>query len=386
MASAVSSRVPTVAPAELSTLRDAVVLDLRSPAEFAQDHLPGAHNVPLFDDTERAIVGTLYSKTSPDAAWAEGRRIAQRRIGELVERVANLVGWGAPDTDLSARAAEWTDGGIEALDRALIAEACETPPERAVVLHCWRGGLRSRSVTSFLRSLGLERAVALDGGYKAYREWVRAGLDAWRAPPAFVLRGLTGVGKTLVLREIERLRPGSTLDLEDLAGHRGSILGRVGLEPRPQKWFETCLWQRLREGFPDRCVVEGESRKVGDAILPRPVWEAVDGGVALELVATPDQRANVLLADYLMKPESRAQIAAQLPFLERRLGPVKYAGELTRLLEGGRERELVLLLLELYYDPLYRSSERGRTYRARFDASNPRAAAAAILDWLDREA
>jgi tRNA 2-selenouridine synthase len=247
-------------------------------------------------------------------------------------------------------------------------------------------------VTSFVRALGLERAVALDGGYKAYRNWVRAELDAWRAPPMYVLRGLTGVGKTLVLRELERLRPNSTLDLEALAGHRGSVLGGVGLEPCTQKTFDTRILARISRGFSrasergERCVVEGEGRKVGDALLPPRVWSALDAGTNLELTASIERRAEVLLGDYLVRESDREAIAAELPFLEQRLGPVKYAGVLSGLFASGRDRELVELLLERYYDPLYRSSEKGREYAACFDASEPARAAAEIADWIHARA
>ena len=251
------------------------------------------------------------------------------------------------------------------------------------VLHCWRGGLRSRSVIALLRGLGLERAVGLAGGYKAWRARVRAGLDAWSPPPTFVLRGDTGVGKTLVLRDIEAQHPGATLDLEALAGHRSSILGAVGLAPCSQKAFETRLCMRLCAGFPQGfAVVEGESRKIGDAIQPPRLWAALEGGVSLRLVAPPERRAQVLVEDYLARDEHRAELRARLPFLEERLGRTKYKGVLTALLDARRDVELALLLLERYYDPLYAHSEAGRTYAATFDARDPSRCAAAVARWI----
>lgn len=375
--------VPTVEPRAALAAAGAVVIDLRSPGEFAEDHLPGAHNVPLFDDAQRAIVGTLYARESPDAALAEARRLVRSHIEGLVADVARIARWSPPAVDLAAQLDRWTEGGIRALESSLPAAALAELPERPVVLHCWRGGLRSRSVTSFVRALGLERAVALEGGYRGYREWVRRGIEAWSPPRSFVLRGWTGVGKSLVLREIERLRPGWTLDLEELAGHRGSILGMVGLDPCSQKTFETRLFARLARGFSGPCVVEGESRKVGNTVLPEPVWRAIDAGTALELVAERERRVEVLTTDYLARPANRAEIAAQLPFLEQRLGSTKFAGVLTGMLARGEDRALVELLLERYYDPLYRSSEKGRTYEQRFDATDPRQAAECIVGWIE---
>jgi tRNA 2-selenouridine synthase SelU len=207
-----ASGVPAVEAAELLGATRALVIDLRSPSEFAEDHVPGAFNVPLFDDAQRAIVGTLYRVQSPERAFAEGREIVAARIAELCARVAQLAGEPLAPADLAARVRTATSGGIEALERAVAPVATRALPERPVVLHCWRGGLRSRSVVWLLRRLGFERAVALRGGYRAWRGVVVHGIESWVAPRACVLRGLTGVGKTLVLRELERIRPGWTVD------------------------------------------------------------------------------------------------------------------------------------------------------------------------------
>jgi tRNA 2-selenouridine synthase len=272
---------------------------------------------------------------------------------------------------------------MERMERALEPVPAAVTPD-SVVAYCWRGGLRSRAVIAFLRGLGYGGVLGIDGGYRAYRRCVRARIGAWRAPPSFVLRGLTGVGKTLVLRALAARRPEWVLDLEALAGHRSSILGAVGLEPASQKLFESRLGARIARGFGAACVVEGESRKVGDLVLPEPVWHAIDGGVALELVAEPARRVRVLLDDYLASPASRAELAGRLPFIEARLGP-RWSGALVAMLAEGREAELVEVLLARYYDPLYRHSERGRSYAARFDARDPGAAAAEIEGWIERQ-
>ena len=357
------------------------LLDLRSPAEFAADHLPGAVNVPLFDDLERALIGTLYARSSPEAAFEEGRRVTLARITGFTREIAERCGWQMPEVDLAERVEALTRLGLHGLEREL-EPATELPRSDSTVAYCWRGGLRSRAVVAFLRGLGRGEVLGIDGGYRSFRRCVHARVEAWRAPPSFVLRGLTGVGKTLVLRALERRRPGWVLDLEALAGHRSSILGMVGLEPASQKLFESRLERRLARGFEGACVVEGESRKVGDVILPGGVWAAVDGGVALELTATPARRVRVLLEDYLAEEANREALARQLPFLEERLGK-RFHGELVGRLAGGREAELVELLLERYYDPLYRHSEGGRSYAARFDSTDPEAAAAEIERWIE---
>jgi tRNA 2-selenouridine synthase len=239
--------------------------------------------------------------------------------------------------------------------------------------------LRSRSVLHFVRELGCERATLLDGGYRAYRAEVARQLAAYEPPRAFALRGLTGVGKTLVLRAVARLRPDVVVDLEGLAGHRSSLLGMVGLEPCSQKAFETRVAARLRQPIGPFLVLEGESRKVGDAIVPPKLWSALENATNFELTAPVERRVAVLAQDYLASPRALDELRRQLPLVEARM-PRKHVGPgLVPLLEAGRVDELVRLLLEHYYDPLYRHSEKGKTYAACIDASDPESAAREVL-------
>jgi tRNA 2-selenouridine synthase len=360
-----------------------LLVDLRSEAEFAQDHLPGAISVPLFDDVERALVGTLYRRSSPEAAFDAGRRVARAKIASMVDAIASAARWSPPGGNIANRVDEMAARGIEAMQLELELRRADRVPGDAVVLYCWRGGLRSRSVAALLGKLGLERVAIIEGGYKACRALVVSAISAWTPPPGIVLRGLTGVGKTLVLGEIERLRPRWTIDLEGLARHRSSILGGVGLAPVSQKAFETALLARIRCGFHDVLVVEGESRKVGDVILPPPMWRAIQSGTNVELVAAPERRIEVLVEDYLAHPGSRDELREQLGFIEQRLGEREWDGELVKLLDGGRERVLGAILLERYYDPRYRHSEQGRRYAARFDSTDPGRCAAEIVAWME---
>jgi len=365
------------------TRRDAKIVDLRTPAEFSDDHLPGAYNVPLFSNEERALIGTLYKCSSPDDAFAEGRRIVHGRIAELVSDIAAFAHRDFSAQGFPELVDRITERGIEGLSRELQPLQVDRLPQGALVVHCWRGGLRSASVAAFLCALGWEDVHILYGGYKNYRTEVVRGLSEWDAPPAFVLRGLTGTGKTLVLRELERIRPGLTLDLEGAAGHRSSILGMVGLEPVTQKRFESVLADRLRAGFPGRVVFEGESRKVGDAVIPAGLWSVLDEGVNLEITASIPRRVQVLCEDYLSTDSSREQLVKQLPYIEKRLGKHKYDGVLVGLLTSDREEELVELLLEKYYDPLYLHSEKERKYVASFDSGDVGACAAELADWIE---
>jgi tRNA 2-selenouridine synthase len=385
MPEALQERLPSLSAERLLALSDRTCVDLRSPSEFTEDHVPGAINVPLFDDVERALIGTLYRRESPDAAFSRAREITRGKLFALATGLADLAGEALATTELETRFDRLTAHGITALERGLEARAARTLPARPLVLHCWRGGLRSRSVVAFMRSLGLSNAYLLEGGYREYRRVVATTLADFAAPPTFVLRGLTGVGKTLVLRELERQRPRWTIDLEAAAGHRSSILGSVGLAPCSQKTFESRLASRVRAGFPGPVVFEGESRKVGDAIVPPRMWAALDGGVNVRLDAPMERRVEVLLADYLEQTTNRAELRGRLPFIEDRLGKVKWKGKLVALLDAGAERELVKTLLELYYDPLYRHSEKGRTCAVTIDATDPARAASECAAWIERE-
>jgi len=367
-----------------------VVIDLRTPKEFAEDHLPGALNLPLFKNEERALVGTLYKRDSPERAFSAGRELVAERIEALFRDIAEAVGWDLPGVDLPARVLEMTSAGIAGLEGGLEEAPVAALPdsdEPVAVFHCWRGGLRSRSVVALLVALGFERGLCLTGGYRSYRARVTEELEAWQAPPMAVVRGFTGTGKTLVLKAIERLRPGWTVDLEACAGHRSSILGMVGLAPVSQKRFESRLAERLRRVGRDRpgghLVVEGESRKIGDRIQPKPLWDALQGGRNVKLVASVERRVDVLLEDYLATEGSRDELRQQLPFIEKRLGPVQWDGRLTGLLDRGEDRELVRQLLEHYYDPLYAHSERDQEYELEVQMRDPHEAAERIVAWLE---
>ena len=374
-----ATRVPVLDVDAVLARPDARIVDLRSPGEFADDHLPGAVNVPLFDDAERAVVGLLYHQDSPERAFAEGLEVVERKIVDLVR--AALPDTELPEDQVLQRTRALAAGGLSGMEARLVAETPVEAPPGVVVLHCWRGGLRSRSVVALLRQLGATNVVGLEGGYKAYRAHVLRTLEGFAAPPTFVLRGLTGVGKTLVLREVAALRPGWVLDLEGAAGHRSSLLGMVGLEPASQKTFDSRLAARACAGFDGALVVEGESRKVGDVIIPAAMWRALKGGTNLLLEADVPRRVQVLMDDYLAVPAARPRLREQLAAVQARMDgpPVDLVG----LLDAEREAELVEALLERYYDPLYRHSESGKAYAATVDTGDPAAAARAVVELVE---
>ena len=378
------STIPSIDTAAVLTIPGAQVIDLRSPSEYAEDHLPGAVNHPRFKDAERELIGPLYKQVSPEAAYAQAALQVDEGVGELVSGIAATVGREQPDGEVEAVARAITGDNFSAITRGVEVSPANELPEAPVILHCWRAGLRSLSVAVLLRGLGWDEALILEGGYKAYRRHVIDALDEATLPESFVLRGLTGVGKTLVLRELERIRPGWTLDLEGHAQHRSSILGMVGLEPVGQKAFESDIATRLRAGFPGELVVyEGESRKVGDRIVPERVWDSLVAGKNLKLTTTVERRVEALREDYLAGDSATEALLERLPFIEERLGPVKWKGVLTGLLEDGRVDELVEALLEHYYDPLYLHSEKGREHDVTVDSTDPAACAAEVSAWIE---
>jgi len=311
----------TVIPLEIALAqrdRGALLVDARSPAEFADGTIPGAVNVPIFDDLERAEVGTLYKQQGNAAA---------RRLG--VERVA-------PKIPALIRQVE------EALGAA-------SPP---VLVFCWRGGMRSRALVDFLNLAGIPaRQVA--GGHKAFRRHVLDYFEHGTWGRLLVLRGLTGTGKTRLLHELQG-QGYPVLDLEGLACHRGSAFGAVGLEAQPtQKNFEALLWDAMRR-IPDDgyALSEGESRHIGRLILPGRVYDALQLETSLWIETPMEQRIDIILEDYPAREAQAHLFERPIRAITERLGKEKVQRLLDHL--GERNwRELVRELMVDYYDPLY---------------------------------
>jgi tRNA 2-selenouridine synthase len=298
------------------------VIDVRSPAEYAEDHLPGAINCPALDDAQRALVGTLYKQDSPFAAKKLGAALVLRNIAEHIDRRFR-------DRDRSWRP----------------------------LLYCWRGGKRSGGFTHVLRQIGWD-ACALEGGYKAYRRHVVAELA--RLPQTFDLRivcGATGSGKSRVLQALAAFGA-QVLDLEALAAHKGSVLGDLPDSPQPsQKMFESMLYARLRALDPARPVfAEAESRKIGSLQVPDALIERMRASPCLRIEASLAARVRFLLGDYDYFLADGQRLNARLECLRG----VQSAETLARwrsLVEAGEWARLVEELLARHYDPLYYRSQ-----------------------------
>lgn len=304
-----------------------MVIDVRSPGEFAEDHLPGAVNLPVLSDAERAQVGTVYVQQS---------RFTARRLGaaHVARNVAHHL-----ETALADR-----PGGFRPL------------------VYCWRGGMRSNAMATILSQVGW-RTTVLAGGYRTYRRLVVERLYDSELPLDFVLLdGQTGSGKTEVLGRLAGLGL-QTLDLEALAAHRGSLFGALAGRAQPsQKLFESRLLAAL-DGFePGRPVVaEAESSKIGDRMVPPALWSRLAQAPRIELEAPRPDRARYLVATYGDLIADRRALDAAFVRLPVRPSADRLA-RWRAMADAGAFAELAEAIMGLHYDPAY---DRARKKHAR---------------------
>lgn len=303
---------------ELSKLDDPLIVDVRSPSEYEEDHLPGAISLPVLDDEERDWVGTIYNQESTFEARREGAKKICRNAPEL----------------------------IDAIDRRV-------DPERPVLLYCWRGGQRSQSLSVILDRIGYN-VHRLKGGYKAYRKTVHQFFENrnW-SNPLVTIYGYTGSGKTKLLDRLER-EGASTVDLEGAANHRGSAFGGIGLGEQPsQKAFERVVYEQLAGAEPP-VYVEGESRKIGRRTIPDLLFEELIEVPRVWVETSLEQRVENICEDYPW-PECRDPLIDAVDNLKERMGK-DTVSSLQESLREGNLRPVVRELLESYYDPAYEKS------------------------------
>ncbi|TIC82152.1 tRNA 2-selenouridine(34) synthase MnmH [Crenobacter intestini] len=297
------------------------VIDVRSPSEFAEDHIPGAINCPVLDDDERRLVGTLYKQDSPFAARRVGAALVARNIARHIEE-----------------------------------KFADRPKRWKPLIYCWRGGQRSGSMALIFSQVGWY-AHQLDGGYKAYRRDLLERFDT--LPATLDLRvvcGPTGSGKSRLLGALERAGR-QVLDLEGLARHRGSVLGKLPDAPQPsQKHFDSLLMQAMLSLDPARPVyIESESKKIGTVALPQALFDRMHESRCVLVEAPLAERVRFLLEDYDFYVAEPARLIEQLNCLKA-LYPKETLAAWRTLIEGGDFDTLVSLLLTEHYDPLYRRS------------------------------
>lgn len=323
-------------------------IDVRSPSEFAEDHIPGAINLPVLDDAQRAEVGALHAQTSAFIAKQRGATLVARNIARIVE------------------------------------DHCQGKPrEWAPLIYCWRGGKRSAALAHVLREIGW-RAVQLEGGYQTYRRNVVATLAT--LPSRFryvVICGLTGSGKSRLLNALMEIGA-QGLDLEELARHRGSLLGDWPDAPQPsQKWFDSQVLATLARFDPTLPVfVESESRKIGTVQVPEALLAAMRGADCVRVDMPQPLRIALLKEEYahfLADPDALAARLAHLVPLHGRKAVERW----NAAARAGDFDTLIHELLVQHYDPTYaRSIERNFPRVARSPTVTPAAISAAAFRTL----
>jgi tRNA 2-selenouridine synthase len=295
------------------------VIDVRSPSEFAEDHVPGAINCPVLDDAERAAIGTLYKQASPFDAKKRGAALVAKNIARHIEErfAAHGRGW-----------------------RPLV--------------YCWRGGKRSGAMAHILSEIGWH-AAQLEGGYRAYRREILAQLA--ELPKTFryrVVCGATGSAKSRLLQALASAGA-QMLDLEDLASHRGSVLGNLPEQAQPaQKMFDSLVWDGLRRLDPDKTVyVEAESKKIGQLQVPDALLARMRASPCVLIEAPLAERVAFLVREYdhfLGDPQDLKAKLDCLAGLHSKDIIARWMGKV----EHGQWNELVADLLANHYDPAYR--------------------------------
>jgi len=261
--------------------RNAVLLDVRTPAEYNKGHIPKALNFPLFDNDERVEVGTLYKQVGPDDALIRGLELVGPKMAGFVKEAKKII------------------------------------KDNEAVLYCWRGGKRSKSMSWLFDNVGIKTNV-IKGGYKSYRKYVRTSFQSLQ-PNFIVLGGPTGSGKTNILHELRRLGE-QVLDLEGLANHKGSAFGWIGEKEQPAiEHFENLLLAEINDmDLTKRIWLENESRMVGKVYLPDGFWEKMKASKLINIDIPYEDRVQILVNNY--SSDNAPELIRSFDKITKRLG------------------------------------------------------------------
>ena len=319
------------------------VLDVRSPGEYNHAHIQGAYNLPLFNDEERKAVGTAYKQQSREVAIKIGLDYFGVKMKSMVEEAEKIIG----NMQLAI-------GKEQPLNKKILLESKEKqlPFANCILLHCWRGGMRSAGVAWLLDLYGF-KVYTLVGGYKTYRKWVLAQFE--KEYNFNIIGGYTGSGKTLLLHQLEKQQQ-IIIDLEGLAHHKGSAFGALGELPQPkQEMFENLLAQRLGNAVSSNqhqappIWLEDESQRIGNLQIPMPLWNTMRKCPVYFFDIPFEERLSYLTEEY-GKFEKEKLVNAVIR-IQKRLGGLETKNAINHLLENDH-RECFRILLT-YYDKWY---------------------------------
>ncbi|WP_227937507.1 tRNA 2-selenouridine(34) synthase MnmH [Alkalihalobacillus deserti] len=313
--------IPTVDIHE-ALKEDAIFVDVRSPKEFEEFHIPSAINIPLFNNEERIEVGTIYHQKGSEQAKDLGVKILSEKLPDL---------------------------------HATFKELHQNNANTELVMYCWRGGMRSYSLASVMVMLGLP-VVQLNGGIRSFRKFIVRSFkaDTHATKNYIVLEGLTGTRKTDILSELQN-EGYPVIDIEGLANHRGSVFGGIGLIPVSQKEFESRLWSRL-EQLKDSAyvIIEAESKRIGNVMLPEFMLKGKERGYGIHLEAAIDFRVKTICETYSFE-EFHDEFREALFIIKKRL-PTEVFSSIITSFDQKNYSDFVSCLLTEYYDPRYEHS------------------------------
>jgi len=313
------------------------IIDVRAAEEFKQGTIPGAVNIPLFDDDERSVIGTIYRHGGHENAVEKGFEYVGEKLSNLL---VSFQQFG----------------------------------DKELVIYCARGGMRSLSVVNLLAQSGYQ-AFQLEGGYKNYRHDILSQLETFQ-PRLIVIHGLTGTGKTRILQHLD-----NAIDLEGLARHRSSLFGAIDRKPCNQRMFETGLVQTIHSLGQEPYFIEGESRKIGPVFIPKPLAMAMKRAVLVHVHCSMETRIKRIIDDYPVEDEKvLLEIESILGSLKQKLGATK-VDTMCQLLRAGDLHELVRTLLLDYYDHRYGKSMSSYNYELDLSSEDIPAAALRLTEF-----
>ena len=308
-----------VEPEELLILENSAIVDVRSPSEYREFHIPRAVNIPVFDDNEKKLIGLIYRNEGAPMAFEKGREFALKKLPSILERFKDL-----------------------------------TSNYESVIVYCWRGGMRSKGVCEALSRQGL-KVMRLRGGYRAYRKFILKKMsDLLEQKDLIVITGKTGTGKTRIIKHLKK-EGFPAVDLEGIAKHRGSLFGRVGIKEQiTQKMFDSLLFEDLWKLDGSYLIVEDESRRIGNIHIPDSLWEKKENGYFVEVRVPLSERIRIIHEDYTSTEGWEDEVLSALMRLKKFLGNRKLILA-TELFKSGRVEELIEFIIKEHYDKRYRT-------------------------------